>query len=66
VTGLLTAAEVATLLRVKPSWVYAEARAERIPHLKLGRYTRFNRESIEAWAAERERPAARRAPATSR
>lgn len=53
--ALLTADEVAALLGVKRSWVYAEARAGRIPHLMLGRYTRFCADSIEAWALERER-----------
>ena len=51
---LLTAQDVAEFLQVKMSWVYAEARANRIPHVRLGRYTRFDPESIEAWAAERE------------
>ncbi len=36
-------------------WIYAEARADRIPHIKLGRYTRFRREAIEDWIRERER-----------
>ena len=53
--SLMTADDVAQYLCVKRSWVYAEARAGRIPHVRLGRYTRFNRESVEAWAAERER-----------
>jgi excisionase family DNA binding protein len=52
---LLTADEVAALLGVKRSWVYAEARAGRIPHVRLGRYTRFSADSVEAWALERER-----------
>ena len=52
---LLTADAVAGLLGVKRSWVYAEARAGRIPHVRLGRYTRFYAESVEAWALERER-----------
>jgi excisionase family DNA binding protein len=51
----MNAHEVASYLGVKPSWVYAEARAGRIPHVRLGRYTRFQPESIEGWAAERER-----------
>ena len=50
-TRLLNAKEVAEMLSVRPSWVYAEARANRIPHIRLGRYTRFNPASIEAWAA---------------
>lgn len=37
---LLTAAEVASLLRMTSGWVYAETRANRIPHLRLGRYAR--------------------------
>jgi excisionase family DNA binding protein len=52
---LLTAVEVAERLGVRPSWVYAEARAGRIPHLRLGRYTRFRQDSVEAWASARER-----------
>jgi hypothetical protein len=35
--------------------VYAEVRAGRIPHIRLGRYARFDPDSIAAWAAERER-----------
>jgi excisionase family DNA binding protein len=58
---LLTAAEVAALLGVKPGWVYAQARAGRIPHVRLGRYTRFLGTSVEAWVRERE--AGARAPA---
>lgn len=55
VDRLLTAVDVARLLSLKPSWVYAEARAGRIPHIRLGRYTRFNAASIAAWIEERER-----------
>jgi excisionase family DNA binding protein len=51
---LWTAKDVAEFLAVTPGWVYAEVRANRIPHIRLGRYVRFNPESIEAWAAERE------------
>lgn len=52
---LMTAAEVGDLLSVPESWCYAEARADRIPHVRLGRYVRFNRAEIEAWIAERQR-----------
>ncbi len=51
VTALLTAEEVADLLRVTTSWVYAQSRAERIPHVRLGRYVRFRRDAIERWIA---------------
>lgn len=54
-TALLTAAEVGELLKVPTSWVYAEARAGRIPHITIGRYRRFSLESIEDWAKSRER-----------
>ena len=54
-TPLLTAAGVADLLNVPKSWVYAEARAGRIPHITVGRYRRFSPESIEEWAKKRER-----------
>jgi len=53
--ALLTAEDVAVLLQVPKSWVYAEARAGRIPHVTLGRYRRFRREAIEAWLASAER-----------
>ncbi len=53
--ALLTADGVAALLAVPTSWVYAEARAGRIPHVTLGRYRRFRPEAIADWidAAER-------------
>ncbi len=53
--ALLTAEGVAALLSVPTSWVYAEARAGRIPHITLGKYRRFRREAIIEWieAAER-------------
>jgi excisionase family DNA binding protein len=53
--GLMTAADVAIALQVPESWVYAEARAGRIPHVTLGRYRRFRPDALAAWIAERER-----------
>jgi excisionase family DNA binding protein len=50
VEDLLTAEEVAALLKVKPSWVYERIRArkgEKLPHVKLGHYVRFERTAIE-------------------
>jgi excisionase family DNA binding protein len=49
---LLTAEEVAALLRVTPAWVYAQTRRHRIPHLRLGRYVRYRREALDAWMTE--------------
>ena len=53
--SLLTAAEVAQLLGVPPSWVYRETRARRVPHVRLGRYRRYRQEAILAWIEELER-----------
>lgn len=52
--GLLTAEEVAALLRVTPAWVYAETRGHRIPHIRLGRYVRYRSEAIFRWMDELE------------
>jgi len=51
---LLTAEDVAAMLSIGTDWIYAETRAGRIPHVKLGRCRRYRRESIEAWLAELE------------
>ncbi len=51
---LLTADEVAELLKVKTEWVWAQARAGRIPHVRLGRYRRFRESAIEAWLLDHE------------
>jgi excisionase family DNA binding protein len=51
---LLTAEEVADRLDVGVKWVWAQARAGRIPHVKLGRYKRFRSEAIDAWLAQLE------------
>ena len=48
-TRLLTAEEVASRLGVQPSWVSKAARANRIPHVCVGRYRRFRWPDIEAW-----------------
>jgi excisionase family DNA binding protein len=52
--ALLTADEVARFLRVTRGWVYAETRARRIPHVRLGRYVRYRRSAVEAWVSELE------------
>ena len=54
VDRLLTAEELAERLRVKTEWVWAQARAGRIPHVQLGRYRRFRESAIEAWLSELE------------
>jgi excisionase family DNA binding protein len=52
---LLDADAVAEMVGMSKDWIYAEARADRIPHVKLGRYTRFRREAIEDWIRQAER-----------
>jgi excisionase family DNA binding protein len=51
---LLTADEVAELLKVNTEWVWAQARAGRIPHVCLGRYRRFRESALEAWLLDLE------------
>lgn len=49
---LLTVSEVAHLLKVPVSWVYKHSRArgaERIPHVKLGKYLRFRESEVRMW-----------------
>ncbi len=56
---LLTVAEVASLLKVSKSWVYertrsrATPRSERLPHLKLGKYVRFDSRAVRAFLERR-------------
>ena len=52
---LLTAEEVAELTGMTKEWVWAQARADRIPHVRLGRYCRFREEAIDAWLEAIER-----------
>jgi len=51
-TALLTAQEAADLLAVPHTWVLAEARCGRLPHVRLGRYVRFQRATLESWLSE--------------
>jgi excisionase family DNA binding protein len=46
---VITAAEVAVMLRMTKGWVYTETRRNRIPHLRMGRSFRYRRSTIEAW-----------------
>jgi excisionase family DNA binding protein len=52
---LLTVNDVAALLKVSRSWVYehtrsrAVPRAERLPHLKVGKYVRFDATAVRAF-----------------
>jgi excisionase family DNA binding protein len=46
---LLDGKQAAELLNVPATWLMAEARAERIPHVRLGKYVRFDRDDLLAW-----------------
>jgi excisionase family DNA binding protein len=57
--SLLSADDVAALLGMTKDWIYTETWAGRIPHVALGRYYRYRRESIDAWLQEIEHDIAR-------
>jgi excisionase family DNA binding protein len=49
---LMTVSEVAHLFRVPMSWVYERCRegaSNPLPHMKLGKYLRFNRSALFAY-----------------
>ena len=52
---LLTVEEVAALLKVSKSWVYEHTRsravapAERLPHVRIGKYVRFDERDLRAY-----------------
>jgi excisionase family DNA binding protein len=52
-TPLLDARQAAEILNVPSSWIAAEARAGRIPHVRLGRYVRFSRDELMTWCEGR-------------
>ena len=63
---LLTAEEVAQLTGMTKEWVWAQARADLIPHVRLGRYCRFREEAIDAWLEAIERGRGQRIRLTPR
>jgi excisionase family DNA binding protein len=65
VDRLLTAQEVADRLGVNTQWVWAQARAGRMPHVRLGRYRRFRESAVEAWVCELEASSTSRTPSVS-
>lgn len=54
-TSLLNADQAGALLNVPASWVLAQARADRIPHVRLSRYVRFDAVALEKWWQTRTR-----------
>jgi len=49
---LLSAVEVAELLAVPVTWVRERTRAGRLPHVRLGRYVRYERNEVLAWLSQ--------------
>jgi excisionase family DNA binding protein len=52
---LIDANAAGELLGVPHTWVLREARADRIPHVRLGRYVRFDAGQLEEWWRNRQR-----------
>jgi excisionase family DNA binding protein len=56
---LLTVDDVAALLKVSRSWVYEHTRtrgtprSDRLPHVKIGKYVRFDRQQVRAFIDQR-------------
>jgi excisionase family DNA binding protein len=48
----MTVQEAADLLRVPVSWLYERTRTNSVPHVKLGKYLRFDRDELTAWIDE--------------
>ena len=52
---LMTVAEVAAVLKLSKSWVYehtrlrGKPRSDRLPHIKLGKYVRFDPHLVRAF-----------------
>jgi excisionase family DNA binding protein len=52
IDDLMTVEEVASLLKVKVSWVYdriSDSHGHPLPHVRLGRYIRFERAAVIAF-----------------
>ena len=61
-TGWLTIDEAAALIRVPKSWLYERTRTNTVPHLKLGKYLRFDQVEFVAWARQFRRDGRGRGP----
>ena len=51
--NFLTIEEAEQLLKVPRSWLYERTRKGEIPHVKLGKYIRFDQDQLLAWVAAR-------------
>jgi excisionase family DNA binding protein len=50
--GWLTIDEAAALIRVPKSWLYERTRTNTVPHIKLGKYLRFDQQEFLTWARQ--------------
>jgi excisionase family DNA binding protein len=57
---LLSATEVAEILAVPVTWVREATRAGRLPHVRLGRYARYERDQVLVWVTQQRLGRARR------
>lgn len=57
---LIDAQAVADLMLVPVSWVRDATRDGRLPCVRLGKYVRYRRSTVEAWLVEQEEAAPRR------
>jgi len=48
--ALLTPEEVAQYFQVNRQWVYERTSKNEIPHMKIGKYLRFEQQTIKRWA----------------
>jgi hypothetical protein len=46
---LLDAKATGDLLGVPGSWLLAQARRDKVPHVRLGKYVRFDPDDLERW-----------------
>jgi len=60
--GWLTIDEAAALIRVPKSWLYERTRTNTVPHVKLGKYLRFDRDELVAWTRQFRRDGRGRGP----
>jgi len=50
--GWLTIDEAAAVIRVPKSWLYERTRTNTVPHIKLGKYLRFDQQEFLTWARQ--------------
>ena len=50
--NLIGIKEMASKLDVPVSWLYSRTRTNEIPHLKVGKYVKFDAEKVMLWILE--------------